>query len=988
MAINIAMQERSVENPFTTARSLNNRVYTDPRTGLPYFVNAEGRSTWTLPVQKESKDTRSSFDSQVMVPPQPESKEHTWAVQHGECLIEGADVDKHSGGNINIAEDSIWQLGVKHKQKRDQRQLDRRSRLLMASNLMHTKRKTRKLRSQSTSSVQAAVQYNEKLAAVAQTELVFKDISVRINKPKKGGRDYILSSISGRIKKGELCALMGPSGGGKTTLLESLLGKSLAGLTVSGSVNASSRRNNGYVAQSDILPACSTVEELLNFHCAMKLPRSVTPQERNARVQSLLDMFGLRKAAHTFIGSATIKGISGGEKRRLSMACALVTVAPLLFVDEATTGLSAADALSVMHILRGLAYRGHSVMITIHQPRQDIVEMFDKILLLTRDGKLAYIGPPSQLVPHFEALGNTTCAPRANTADFALDVLTDPKLVGETAAVVFTKTDMYKEMHQYLRGEGEAKSESSTRAHADVEWEAADGTSTSMSLKTRSQYAKLAEDTEDPPPSCASRSCMLLKRNLLLEMRNKEVFAVQLGTSIELGVLIGTVYWQIDVDGDPFSVLALCFMMTVLQALGAITVLPAFISSRVLFSHEVSCKLYGTASFCVASFLTDLIMQGVYAIAMATPMFYMSGIGTNFGPFAAVNLVGRLAATTWAEYVCVFFSDPASANGAASGMMSFFVLFAGFVITRSNLPDLWKWANSASLLRYFYSPLVLGIANDQATSLEGRIQLAGLSELDFGVTVWWHVWMLCGFLFLFRMMHAVSMSALHTGHVMFRRRLGLLGISIATVVSVALWFSFVPSGLIGNTGPSTVPSVSAYVHVDAPRSTVYSILTNTSDAVHWDTFFVKHLPHASPVFPGASVSRRCWRQQNETGIYADETVTAISTTVNSSSISFLRHNINGYVKCPALNKMNFIFDQLVADRGAVMSGTLLETSATLAGADQVPRKDISDTNEVMQEVLRVIKMNLANVKALSEARHQDAAYERPHPYQEDGFLCQ
>ena len=86
--------------------------------------------------------------------------------------------------------------------------------------------------------------------------------------------------------------------------------------------------------------------------------------------------------------------------------------------------------------------------------------------------------------------------------------------------------------------------------------------------------------------------------------------------------------------------------------------------------------------------------------------------------------------------------------------------------------------------------------------------------------------------------------------------------------------------------------------------------------------------------------------------------------------------------------MNFIFDQLVADRGAVMSGTLLETSARLAGADQVPRKDISDTNEVMQEVLRVIKMNLANVKALSEARHQHAAYERPHPYQEDGFLCQ
>ena len=105
------------------------------------------------------------------------------------------------------------------------------------------------------------------------------------------------------------------------------------------------------------------------------------------------------------------------------MACALVTVAPLLFVDEATTGLSAADALSVMHILRGLAFRGHSVLITIHQPRQDIVDMFDKILLLTRDGRLAFLGPPTELVSHFQSFSGTECLPRANTADFVLDYI-------------------------------------------------------------------------------------------------------------------------------------------------------------------------------------------------------------------------------------------------------------------------------------------------------------------------------------------------------------------------------------------------------------------------------------------------------------------------------------------------------------------------------------------------------------------------------------
>ena len=186
------------------------------------------------------------------------------------------------------------------------------------------------------------------------------------------------------------------------------------------------------------------------------------------RVDALLDQLSLRKAKDTRIGSATIKGISGGEETPEHGMRIFVTVAPLLFVDEATTGLSSADALAVMHILKGLSFRGHTILITIHQPRQDIVDMFDRILLLTGDGRLAFLGPPSRMVPHFESVCKLSCPARANTSDFALDALSAKDqhrtVSNEGFASAFSRTDMYKKMRDYVSGEQPAAGSSGANA--------------------------------------------------------------------------------------------------------------------------------------------------------------------------------------------------------------------------------------------------------------------------------------------------------------------------------------------------------------------------------------------------------------------------------------------------------------------------------------------------------------------------------------------
>lgn len=353
-------------------KSKRTEKYIDPRSGAPYYVDRNGRSTWSAP-RYVASDGRQTFSIPVLgtgtannamvEPPKVDSAEHTWASRAVEIFsdVSGSDGDSDDAGNSNSNSGAMTTADSASVK------------LVNGKNEYATSKSfSRRLKSRNSGSKSprfrprgvSASSYNDVLK---KTELCFKDLSVKIEKPPKGGRSYLLQGISGHIAAGEITALCGPSGSGKTTCLEALLGKGLPGLQVSGSVNAESRQNNGYVAQTDVLPVCSTVSELLHFHCAMKLPRTTSFEQRQMRVEALLDQFSLRKAKDMRIGSATIKGISGGEKRRLSMACALVTVAPLLYVDEATSGLSAFDALAVMHILKGLSYRGHTILITIHQ---------------------------------------------------------------------------------------------------------------------------------------------------------------------------------------------------------------------------------------------------------------------------------------------------------------------------------------------------------------------------------------------------------------------------------------------------------------------------------------------------------------------------------------------------------------------------------------------------------------------------------------------
>lgn len=226
--------------------------------------------------------------------------------------------------------------------------------------------------------------------------------SISLTVKKKGKEDgllHILDNIGGRARAGRITALMGPSGSGKTSLLNVLSGqtKDAKGLTLTGNfrVNGKARQPSSlevaYVKQEDSFYSEMTVRETLTFHAKLRLGRSVAREDIEKRVDSLLDNLGLTKVADTPVGDTDKRGISGGERKRLSIACELIASPSVIFLDEPMSGLDSFQAANVMGTLKRLANMDHTVVLTIHQPSASLFSQVDDLVLLS-EGRLMYAG--------------------------------------------------------------------------------------------------------------------------------------------------------------------------------------------------------------------------------------------------------------------------------------------------------------------------------------------------------------------------------------------------------------------------------------------------------------------------------------------------------------------------------------------------------------------------------------------------------------------
>ncbi|XP_070047793.1 ABC transporter G family member STR2-like [Nicotiana tomentosiformis] len=256
----------------------------------------------------------------------------------------------------------------------------------------------------------------------------------------------LLHQITGYAPKGCVTAVMGPSGTGKSTFLDGLAGRilSLRGrVSVDGIDMTPSfiKRTSAYIMQDDRLFPMLTVYETLLFAADFRLgPISMT--DKRQRVEKLIEQLGLPSARNTYIGDEGTRGVSGGERRRVSIGVDIIHGPSLLFLDEPTSGLDSTSAHSVIDKVHAIARAGSTVILTIHQPSSRIQLILDHLIILAR-GQLMYQGSPKDAAIHLGRMGRKV--PKGESSiEYLIDVIQeyDQSELGVEALAAFALTGM------------------------------------------------------------------------------------------------------------------------------------------------------------------------------------------------------------------------------------------------------------------------------------------------------------------------------------------------------------------------------------------------------------------------------------------------------------------------------------------------------------------------------------------------------------------
>ncbi|KAI0969524.1 hypothetical protein F4678DRAFT_481117 [Xylaria arbuscula] len=243
----------------------------------------------------------------------------------------------------------------------------------------------------------------------------------------KGSPQPILQSVTGSIERGSLTAVMGGSGAGKSTFVNVLMGKTAntGGLVTVNNIPGRIKRYKkliGYVPQDDIVLPELTVYENILHSARIRLPRTWSNHDIKVHVDSVIDCLELSHVRDSLVGSVGKPVISGGQRKRVSIGMELAAAPMAIFLDEPTSGLDATSASSIMRTLKAIARLGISVIVIIHQPRMEIFEMLDELILLA-NGQIIYEGTEDGVQQFFENVG-FRFPEHANTGDVITDIIT------------------------------------------------------------------------------------------------------------------------------------------------------------------------------------------------------------------------------------------------------------------------------------------------------------------------------------------------------------------------------------------------------------------------------------------------------------------------------------------------------------------------------------------------------------------------------------
>lgn len=526
--------------------------------------------------------------------------------------------------------------------------------------------------------------------------LEWRNIRYVLHAAKEGEESKtILDGPSGKLAVGEMLAILGPSGSGKSSLLNALAGRvPLAGkeATLSGEVlvngtpmAAGLAKHAAYVEQDEALFALASVEETLGFAADLRLPRDTPIAAKRERVDAVIAELGLVNARHTLVGGIQAgqpRGLSGGERKRLNIAIDLIHQPNVIILDEPTSGLDSFQALNVMNGLLSLTAHGRMVICSVHQPRSSIYSALDKVLFLTQ-GKQVFMGTTAGATAFFERAGHPL-PPAYNPADWYLDAISVDYKTEDATNKTMGKVKAILDL-----------------AEADEREAAAEA----APVKADAGALSAPADADEAPvvpvgAGFLATYLLLLKRTWREQTRNPVALGIKLGMNIFFAIIFGLVYLRMPRDQDSIqNRTGIIFFSAMNASFGApIGVSQAIPKELRVVRRERAANMYGVLPYYLAVFTASLPLELIPGIFFSTVLYFMANLrpgGQFFLIYTGVQMLHYFVGCALGMVISASITDVALAPQIAPAITVLFLLFAGYLINDDSIPQWLMWLKYA-----------------------------------------------------------------------------------------------------------------------------------------------------------------------------------------------------------------------------------------------------------------------------------------------------
>ncbi len=594
-------------------------------------------------------------------------------------------------------------------------------------------------------------------------------------------RKAILKNVSPPpIEPFKLQAWLGPSGSGKTTLLSIASGavdferesdaftderskitinndptnfitrkkKNGMNFGASGASSSSTSRSTssstsrafpkgliGVVWQDDLLLSNLTVRETIEFAAKLKTS-SNNDHQVDAMVDQVLDDLSLTSIQHSLIGQSALgegRGISGGERKRVSVAQELVTRPSLLFLDEPTSGLDSTSALELMTNLKNLAQKGgHSIVTVVHQPRTTIFGLMDDLLLLSK-GEEVYSGPAAGAKNVLETcpMIGYTLPPQTNIADWIMDVIRHDeerlknitarsRAVNNNKVLIHEDTDDIESFQQQHGNKTQyndrclprhwMQTKSKIKNEKDKEIE----NSINTLPFSNTRLSTIAEIQSNLPKYMASFSTQLqlLTRRAVKQTRGERISKATLISQSAYLIFESVLWFRLKDDTNHiYERNSLIFFFIIAQSNGLVTQsVPIFRRDRALISRERSKKMYRVLPYYLSKSLAEMTTSIMLPLIHVMIVYWTANLRARVDAFLKFTLLFYLTLTSAQSIGFILSAALPSLQLAliiTPTISIFFLILGGFYIPFSNMPVWASWIKWISFATYGYSGLLI-----------------------------------------------------------------------------------------------------------------------------------------------------------------------------------------------------------------------------------------------------------------------------------------